>query len=56
MTIISTRQRALNWWNDLDVEYQDKLVKQYTKSVGYKSIENITNSEIEDLYTKVNHN
>jgi len=53
MTTQSTRQRALQWWNDLEVYFKSVLINKYGLN---KTIFEVSNREIEDLYTKINHN
>jgi hypothetical protein len=55
LNISDVRQRAINWFNSLDKEFRNKLIKEKRPArAGYvdKGMINLTNNEIVELYSK----
>jgi hypothetical protein len=53
--ISDVRERAINWFNSLDKDFRNKLIKEKRPArAGYvdKDMINLTNNEIVELYSK----
>ncbi len=53
--ISDVRQRAINWFNSLDADFRNKLIKEKRPArAGYvdKGIINLSNNEIVELHSK----
>jgi hypothetical protein len=55
LRVCDVKQRAINWFNSLDAEFRNKLIKEKRPArASYvdKGIINLSNNEIIELYSK----